>query len=142
VTPGAPPDDRPIARLLLFDGDCGICTWWAGRARRLDRREVFTILPYQDVPQADLAPWGVTHADCHEQLHLLFDRRRRRRGAFAVNAFLWRFFPWSVLVAVLYLLPPLLLFEVLGYRLVARHRTAISRRLGLRGCRTAPPSAS
>jgi predicted DCC family thiol-disulfide oxidoreductase YuxK len=113
----------------------------AGQARRLDRRGRFAILPYQDVPEIDLAPWGVTHAECREQLHLLRERGGMHRGAFAVNAFLWRFIPWSVVVAVLYLLPPLLLFEVLGYRLVARHRTAISRRLRLRGCRAGPPPA-
>jgi predicted DCC family thiol-disulfide oxidoreductase YuxK len=156
-------------RLLLFDGECGICSWLAERARMLDRRGACSILPYQDLPEAELALWGVTRADCAGSLHLLEEmpdrdgaartggaaeaggaefgvqgpagasgqtaRRRIHRGAFAVNAFLWTIPPWPVAVALLYLLPPLLGLEILGYRLVARHRAAISRRLGLAGCR-------
>jgi predicted DCC family thiol-disulfide oxidoreductase YuxK len=45
-TPAAPvpppPDGRP---LLLFDGDCGWCTGWAGWLCRRDRRGRFLLAP-------------------------------------------------------------------------------------------------
>ena len=156
---------EPAGRhLLLFDGECGICSWLAQRAGRLDRGGLFTILPFQDLSDADLAPWGVTREACAERLHLLLredprgfgDRRsgrrglradraarssrRVRRGAFAVNTFLRLCPPWGRLVAILYLIPPLLLVEVVGYGIVARHRAWISRWLGLAGCAVRPPS--
>jgi predicted DCC family thiol-disulfide oxidoreductase YuxK len=137
---------RVPVRALLFDGECGICTWLAARARRVDRRGRYAVLPYQDVDENALRPYGVTREDCAQRLYVLepwplaagepgASRPRVRGGAFGVNVFLWRCFPWSILVALLYLVPPLLLAEVLVYRWVARHRAAISRRLGLRGCR-------
>jgi predicted DCC family thiol-disulfide oxidoreductase YuxK len=130
--------DLPRHGLLLFDGECGVCSWLALRARRIDGRGRFGIRPYQEVAEADLAPWRVTHADCARSLQLLLGRPgrpRRHGGAFAVNAFLWRFFPWSLGVALLYLLPPLLVLEIVGYRLVAAHRARVSRLLGLSACR-------
>lgn len=130
--------DRPARRRLLFDGECGICSWLALRARRIDRCARFEVVPYQLVPERDLAAWGLDHRSCARRLQLLSGappRPRRRAGAFAVNAFLWNRFPWNVGVALLYLCPPLLLLEVLGYELVAANRAWISRRLGLGACR-------
>lgn len=152
-----PPRESPAARasssrrgrpprVLLFDGECGICTWFAERARRVDRRARYAILPYQDLDAGALAPYGITPGDCTRRLYVLepwplaegrteASLPRAWGGAVGLNAFFWSIFPWSVLVALLYLLPPLLLLEGLAYRWVARHRTEISRRLGLRGCR-------
>ncbi len=145
-------------RALLFDGDCGICTWLAQRAERLDRR--CAVMPYQDLDPVLLQPFGISPADCAERLYLLepwpprktgaptggagdhpagtpadAQRLHARGGAFAVNAFLLRCRFWAILPVVLYLLPPLLLLEIVAYRWVARNRSWISRRLGLEACR-------
>jgi hypothetical protein len=48
-------------------------------------------------------------------------------GAFGVNYFLWRRFPWSLAVFLIYAIPLLLLLEVIGYRIVAENRHRISR---------------
>lgn len=148
----------PRNRALLFDGDCGICTWLARRAVRIDRN--CAVLPYQDVPEEWLRSYGITRADCAERIYLLepwpprktgaptggagdhpsgrranVQRLRARGGAFAVNAFLLRGGAWAILPVVIYLLPPLLLLEIVTYRWVARNRSWISRRLGLEACR-------
>lgn len=147
-------------RALLFDGDCGICTWLARRAALLDRR--CSVLPYQDVPEDRLHSYRITRADCAERIYLLEPwgtdapdsvrplaaspdgsrpsrRFRARGGAFAVNAFLLRGGAWAILPVVIYLLPPLLLLEIVIYRWVARNRSWISRRLGLEACRWGGP---
>lgn len=164
-------------RALLFDGDCGICTWLAQRAERMDRR--CAVMPYQDLDPIQLQPFGIDAADCAERLYLLEPwgrdeaapaqfaaakpaspgtgefgpsgagrsssassvdtsptrRLHARGGAFAVNAFLLRCRFWAILPIVIYLLPPLLLLEIVAYRWVARNRSWISRRLGLEACR-------
>jgi predicted DCC family thiol-disulfide oxidoreductase YuxK len=134
--------DPASRRAIVFDGECGICTWLAERARRIDRRGRFDIVPYQDLLPETLGRFDITLEDCSRRLYALEPwppdsgrARRVRGGAIAVNVFLWRCFPWSLLVAVVYLVPALLIAEVLLYALVAKHRAWISRRLGLRGCR-------
>jgi len=150
--PTAPPVRSP-ERALLFDGDCGLCTWSAAQARRIDRQERFAILPFQELSAGDLARYGLTAADCARRAYVVApwppgraagaprgggsspERPRATGGAFAANAFFLRIFPWNVAVVILYALPPLLLVEVLAYRWIASHRAAISRRFGLEACR-------
>ncbi len=50
--------------LLIFDGDCGFCTTSARfLSRWVDRHQRYDVKPWQ---QLDLAPLGVTEADCIE----------------------------------------------------------------------------
>lgn len=77
----------------------------------------------------------MTRADCEARLRFRDRRGRVHGGAFAVNRFVFfaappglRGLPARVLVAALYLLPPLLLLEMLAYELVARNRACISGR--------------
>ena len=74
---------------------------------------------------ADLQPFGLDWQACTEAVQLILPDGRVRSGAFAVNAFLWRLPRWRLLVAALYLLFPLIPFEILGYWLVARNRHRI-----------------
>ena len=57
------------------------------------------------------------------------------RGAFAVNATLWRMRGWRWLVPPLYILFPLLLVEAGVYALVAKNRHRISAAFGMNACR-------
>lgn len=119
---------------LLFDGDCGICTYSAEICERMDKREQFIIRPYQSFGEAELARYGISYADCDRKLQVITRRSRVYAGAFGVNYFLWRQFPWTLLVVLIYALPVLLLFEVIGYALVARYRRQLSRWFGLKAC--------
>jgi predicted DCC family thiol-disulfide oxidoreductase YuxK len=147
---------------LLFDGDCGICTWLVEAGRRIDRRGRFVFGPYQDLDAPLLACYGLTATECGKRLYVVepwpaprapaqasstsarprtFDRGPQARGGVVgLNLFLWRSFPWSLAVVVLYAIPVLLLAELLVYRWVARNRAGISRRLHLRACRPASNS--
>ena len=121
--------------MLLFDGDCGICTKLAGRAAMIDRRRRFRIEPYQAIEESQLAAHGLDHRRCSRALQLILPDGRTRSGAFAVNGFLAAYMPWRLLVPVVYVIFPLLVLEVLGYALVARNRHRISRWVGLDACR-------
>lgn len=124
--------------LLLFDGECGICTAFAQFAQRLDRRADFLIIPYQSVSEKLLATHGVAPAQCARRMHAISAQGKVYAGAFAVNYFLGRFQPWKIFVFILYLFPLFLVFEIIVYEAVARHRRRISQWLGLTACALSP----
>ncbi|MEP7273040.1 MAG: DUF393 domain-containing protein [Acidobacteriota bacterium] len=123
------------SHLLLFDGDCGICTRSAEICARIDSRNLFRIAPYRAIPEEELAPYGLSHAECAGAVQIISSSGRVYSGPFAVNYFLFKFLPWSILIVLLYAIPIFLVLEILLYRLVAANRQRISRLLGLTACR-------
>jgi predicted DCC family thiol-disulfide oxidoreductase YuxK len=119
---------------LLFDGDCGICTWSAQLIRRVDPRRQFEIQPYQAYPEAELQRFGISYADCEYELQVITREGRVHGGPFGVNHFFLRFFPWNILVVLIYLIPIFLLIEIIAYRLVAHNRAWLSQKFGMKGC--------
>ncbi len=119
---------------LLFDGDCGICSYLSGMAGRMRGGSRFIILPYQAIPEAALAEYGIDYGDCSKRLQVITGRGRVYGGAFGINYFLWRRFPWRLAVLAIYLVPVLLILEIIGYRLVAANRQRISVWFGLKAC--------
>ncbi len=100
----------------------------------MDRNGDFMIEPYQIFPESELEKFGLGHRDCSKKLQVITRRGRVYGGAFGVNYFLWRRFPWSLLVILIYAFPLLLVLELIGYRLVADHRLRLSRWLGMKAC--------
>lgn len=125
---------------MLFDGDCGICSWSAEWVKRTDRRQLFVVQPYQSFPETELERFGINYEQCDKKLHVISRHGKVYRGAFAVNYFLWQYFPWSLLIALIYALPPVLLAEVLVYAWVARNRQKVSQWFGLKACLLKPRS--
>lgn len=119
---------------FLFDGDCGICSHSAEVCQRMDRRQQFVVVPYQTVAEDELRQFGLSRAQCARAVQTITRRGRVYAGAFAVNYFLWRQFPWSLLVVLIYALPPLLLLELIGYRLIANNRQRLSQWFGMKAC--------
>lgn len=119
---------------MLFDGDCGICTWCADFVMRLDLGRHFYVEPFQRVPEAEIQRFGIDYAGCARRLKVITPSGKVRSGAFAVNHVFLHYFPWNLLVVALYLVPPLLLVEIGVYELVARNRTRLSRWLGMKAC--------
>lgn len=124
--------------LLLFDGDCGICTelsrWAEAKAAGLDPAR-FDVLPYFDVPESQLREFGLSYEDCTHSVQLISPEGKVRSGAFAVNHFLLQIPRWRWTVISLYVLFPLIPFEILGYWIVARNRHRISAALGMNACK-------
>jgi predicted DCC family thiol-disulfide oxidoreductase YuxK len=125
---------EPGQDYLLFDGDCGICTYSSEVAARIDQAQRFVIKPYQTVPESELQRYGVTYQDCDSKVQVITRQGRVYAGAFAVNYFLWQRPVWRLLVFVIYALPVLLVGEIIGYAIVARNRQRLSRWFGLKAC--------
>lgn len=119
---------------LLFDGDCGVCTWSAQLARRLDKKQRFVIEPYQSFSEAELRKFGISYENCSRELKVITRRGRVYGGAFGVNYFLWQQTLWRLVVIVTYALPLILLLEVIGYKLIAANRHRLSAWLGMTAC--------
>jgi predicted DCC family thiol-disulfide oxidoreductase YuxK len=119
---------------VLFDGDCGICTYTAEWAKRTDRRNRFVVRPYQEFSDEELERFGVTREECSKRVQVISPGGRVFSGALAVNYVLFYRFPWSVLVVLAYLVPVLLLAEVITYGIIARNRHHISSWFGLTSC--------
>ena len=119
---------------MLFDGDCGICTCSADLVMRMDVQRHFYIEPYQRVPEPEIRQFGISHADCTRRLKVITRHGTVHSGTFAMNYFFLHYFPWKLLVILLYVVPPLLLLEMITYELVARNRTRLSRWLGMKAC--------
>jgi predicted DCC family thiol-disulfide oxidoreductase YuxK len=115
---------------LLFDGDCGVCSWSAEVAKRMDGGRGFIVEPFQAFDESELMRFGIDYEKCSRAVQVVTRKGRVHAGAFAVNYFLWRF-PWSLAVFLIYAIPVLLLFEMIGYRIVANNRHRISKWLGL-----------
>jgi len=126
---------------LLFDGDCGVCSWSAEAAMRMDRSRQFIIEPYQMFDESELARFGINSEKCSRALQVITRKGRVYAGAFGVNYFLWRRFPWLLAVFLIYAIPVLLLFEVIGYRIVANNRHRISQWFGMKACLIQQPDA-
>lgn len=125
---------EPGKEYLLFDGDCGICTWSADVVKQIDRSGDFVVEPYQMFSEQELMRYRISYERCERAIQVITRRGRVYRGAFGINYFLWRQFPWSLLVILIYAIPVLLLFELIGYRLIANNRHRISRWFGLKAC--------
>jgi predicted DCC family thiol-disulfide oxidoreductase YuxK len=125
---------------LLFDGDCGICTFFADTAKSMDRKGRFMIEPYQNYPEDELKKCGITYVACTRKMQVISKTGRVYSAAFALNYFVYHQFPWSLLLIPIYIVPIFLLFEMAGYAMVARNRHRISRWFGLKAClvRTKP----
>jgi predicted DCC family thiol-disulfide oxidoreductase YuxK len=119
---------------VLFDGDCGICSYSAQWVMRRDHKARFAVEPYQLSSEEALSAAGLSYEKCARKAWVVSRSGRLYGGAFAINYVLLSFFPWSLLVLLIYACPPFLLIEVIVYYFVAKNRHVLSRWLGLRSC--------
>lgn len=124
--------------LIIYDGDCGVCSAFIRKAEALDRGRKFEMRPYQGYSAEDLARWGLDEAACAHEVKLIGPSGNVYGGAWAVNRFLWQYWPWKPLIALFYALPVFLGAEILGYKLFARNRSRISKWMGVQACEFRP----
>jgi len=124
--------------LIIYDGDCGVCSASVRKAEAVDRLRKFEVRPYQSYSAEELARWGLNAASCAHEVKLLNPSGKVYGGAWAVNYFLWQYWPWKLLVALMYVMPLFLGAEILGYKLFARNRSRISKWMGVQACEFRP----
>ncbi len=81
-------DDKHPKALMLFDGDCGICTSFATFAAKVDLKKQFEIIPYQTYSEEKLKSWGMSYKQCSEKMQVVTPQGRTYGGAFGMNYFL------------------------------------------------------
>ena len=120
---------------LLFDGNCGICKESARFFRTVDKKHLFQLIPYQDVPEDELKHFGLDYKKCDSAVRLVTAKGRILTGPFALNYMFFKYPPWSSIVTLIYAIPIFLICEIVAYKIVAANRQRISRWLGLDACR-------
>jgi predicted DCC family thiol-disulfide oxidoreductase YuxK len=109
---------RPV---LLYDGDCGVCTRLAGFVvRRL--RPGGAVSAYQD---ADLPSYGLTAEQCDAALQYVDASGRSHAAQNAVARLLLASVPWWRPLGAPLLLPGVNQLAGLVYRWVARNRSRL-----------------
>ena len=103
--------------VLVFDGDCGFCTWSAGLLRRWSR-DGLTVVPWQRV---DLAGLGLTAAECARAVQCVTPDGTYSGGQAVARSLRGCRQPWRTAGAVL-ALPALRPVVERGYAWVADHR--------------------
>ncbi len=118
----------PQRAILLYDGDCGVCTRLAGFvARRLrpgapEGTLAYEISAYQD---ADLQPLGLTPAQCEAALQWVDSGGRIFRAQDAVARLLLASAAWARPLGMVLLAPGVHALAGLIYRAVAANRSRL-----------------
>ena len=120
---------------VLYDGDCGICSWSAQLVGKLDSRGSMNVEPYFSYTEFEISAYGLDYEQCRDYLCVVGADGRVHRGAAAVNYVGLRLFPLSIVFALLHLFPFVLPIEAAVYHLIARNRTKISTLLGMNACK-------
>lgn len=103
---------------LLFDGDCGFCTWVVGKVRRLLKPKV-ELVPWQ---KSNLDDLGVTAMECAESIQFVSTEGGRTKEGRAVAQLLKvSRRPWPILGSIVDL-PLVINLANVTYRIVARNR--------------------
>lgn len=107
--------------ILVFDGDCGICTTLAGVASTHVRRpgDSLVISAYQDL---DLAPLGLSAAQCDEALQWVAPDGTVSSAQNAVARLLLRGRLWQRPAGLVLLMPGVNWVAGVVYRWVAANR--------------------
>jgi predicted DCC family thiol-disulfide oxidoreductase YuxK len=112
------PSPRPV---VIFDGDCAICSTLAGVIeRRL--RPPSAVRPWQ---RLDLAVYGLTDLECIEALQYVDVDGRVYSAELAVARLLRASRPWARPVGYLIELPGIRSLAGVVYRWVARNRSRL-----------------
>jgi len=118
------------ARTVLFDADCGICTYLCRLAQRLDRFRLLTFVANQD---RERFPESITAELLERTVVVLLPDGGWVTEGRAVFEVL-RALPFGVLFGWWLRVPGLASLGNVLYRLVSRNRTRISVGLGLTAC--------
>ena len=116
--------EKPMQTLpiLIFDGDCGICTSWANWVSRHWTIEEPTILAWQKLDTGGLAQLGLSMTDVTSAAWWVDSHRKLFGADLAIGQALRACgYPWR-LVGIMLLTLPVRWFGKCWYPLLARYR--------------------
>jgi predicted DCC family thiol-disulfide oxidoreductase YuxK len=106
--------------VLIFDGECGFCTWTARWAERRLPPGARTE-PWQRIP--DLAAYGLTVEQVKEAAYWIDRAGRAHRGHLGVAEALREMGPGWRVASTLMTIPPVSWLGALVYEVVSRNRS-------------------
>lgn len=120
-----------MATLMLYDGECGFCSWSVQQALRLARGQL-AAEPLQ--APGVLARYGIPQKAAMLSLHVVTPDGKLHRGGAAIRMVL-RELAWLWPADYLWYLPGFAWLMDRAYDAAARHRHRLGRWLGLSACR-------
>ena len=121
-------NERPAPHVVLYDGDCSLCTFQMRVITWLDWFNTVALVPIADPRAAQIAP-QLTRADLQEAIHCVARDGRIYRGARALR-FIGLRLPLAVPMALVLWIPGVIYLAEIAYRWISRHRQLLSRAFG------------
>lgn len=121
-------NERRAAHIVLYDGDCSLCTFQMRVITWLDWFNVVTLVPIADPRAAEMAP-RLTRTDSQEAIHCVARDGRIHRGARCLR-FIGLRMPVAFPFALALWIPGVILVAEVAYRWVSRNRYLLSRVFG------------
>ncbi|MFM6954356.1 MAG: thiol-disulfide oxidoreductase DCC family protein [Sphingobacteriaceae bacterium] len=111
--------------VVFFDGACPMCVGVSGWLSRIDGKNQFKLIPYQNTEMLAKYPQLSPEA-CAKKLHLVSTKGQILSGADAILEIWKQSGHWSSFLANVFLLLPFIWLARLTYRLIARNRQFFS----------------
>ena len=121
-------NERHATHIVLYDGDCSLCTFQMRVITWLDWFNAVSLLPIADPRAAALAP-QLTREDLLEAIHCLTRDGKIHRGARCLR-FIGLRMPLAFPFALLLWIPGVIYLAEIGYRWISRNRHLLSRVFG------------
>ncbi len=110
--------------IVFYDGGCSMCVGVTGWLSRIDHKEQFELVPFQNAEILSKYP-QIKPADCENEMHLVTETGIVLKGADAVLEIWRKSEHWSSFFASIFKLPPFIWLARPIYRLIARNRKLI-----------------
>ena len=120
--------ERRATNIVLYDGDCSLCTFQSRVITWLDWFNTVSLLPIADPRAGDIAP-RLTRTDLHEAIHCIAKNGKIYRGARCLR-FIGLRMPLAVPCSLLLWLPGVIYIAEIFYRWLSRNRYILSRVFG------------
>jgi len=117
--------------ILLYDGDCPLCTFQMRTISWLDWLGVVSLVPIQDPRAAEIAP-DITREDLLEAIHCITPEGKIYRGARAFR-FLGLRIPLLIPLGLFLWIPGVIFIAEMVYAFISRNRLFFSKIFGCKG---------
>ncbi|MFM6977043.1 MAG: thiol-disulfide oxidoreductase DCC family protein [Sphingobacteriaceae bacterium] len=108
--------------LVFYDGSCRMCMGVSGWLSRIDGKQQFRLVPFQNTELLAQYP-QIKPEDCEKEIHIINQHGKVLRGADAVMEIWRKTGHWSAFLANIFRLPPFIWVARTIYGLIARFRS-------------------
>jgi predicted DCC family thiol-disulfide oxidoreductase YuxK len=121
-------NERGPTNIVLYDGDCSLCTFQSRVITWLDWFNTVSLMPIADARAHEIAP-RLTRTDLHEAIHCVAKSGKIYRGARCLR-FIGVRMPLAWPFALVMWIPGVIVVAEIFYRWLSRNRYVLSRMFG------------